>query len=139
MILLNFSHPLTPQQLEQVAGLIRKAFFDKPEQVVGDEELRVVDVPSQVDVQQPLGPQVVRIVDSAGLSPAEWQSSLLLINLPSLNYSAGVLLAELHGRMGYMPTIVRLRPVESRTPTQFEVAEIIDLQHVRQEARRRRV
>lgn len=129
MILLNFSHPLTPEQLEQVARLVRQT---------GDEELRVIEISSQVDLQQPLGPQVVRMVDSAGLSPAEWQSSPLLINLPSLNHSAGVLLAELHGRMGYMPTIVRLRPIESRVPTQFEVAEIIDLQRVREEARQRR-
>ena len=30
---------------------------------------------------------------------------------PALNFITAVLLAELHGRMGYFPAIVRLRPV----------------------------
>lgn len=58
--------------------------------------------------------------------------------LPSLNFIAAVLLAELHGRMGYFPTIVRLRPVADATPRRFEVAELIDLQSVRDVARIKR-
>jgi len=49
-----------------------------------------------------------------------------------------VLLAELHGRMGYFPPIVRLRPVPNALPPRFEVAEIINLQAVREAARTRR-
>jgi len=77
-------------------------------------------------------------VEAAGLTPGEWQSAVLLVNLPSLNYSAAVLLAELHGRMGYFPACLRLRPVAGAVPPRFEVAEILDLQAVREEARRRR-
>jgi hypothetical protein len=57
------------------------------------------------------------------------------VNLPSLNHIAACVLAELHGRMGYFPTILRMRPVAGSTPPQFEVAEIINLQAVRDQAR----
>jgi len=48
------------------------------------------------------------------------------------------LLAEVHGRTGYFPTIIRLRPVAGVTPPQFEVAELLNLQAVRDAARVRR-
>jgi hypothetical protein len=44
---------------------------------------------------------------------------------------AATLLAELHGRMGYFPTILRLKPIPNSTPPQFQVAEVINLQAVR--------
>jgi hypothetical protein len=61
-----------------------------------------------------------------------------LVNPPSLNYIAVVLLAELHGRCGYFPAHLRLRPVQGSIPPRFEVAEVLDLQTVRNGARRRR-
>ncbi|MCS6846984.1 MAG: CRISPR-associated protein Csx15, partial [Anaerolineae bacterium] len=70
-----------------------------------------------------------------GLTPQQWQTERILVNLPSLNFIAACLLAELHGRMGYFPTIVRLRQVKDALPPQFEVAEVINLQAPRDEAR----
>ncbi|MCS7252014.1 MAG: CRISPR-associated protein Csx15 [Anaerolineae bacterium] len=126
MILVNFAHPMTDEQLRQVEALIG--------QPVG----QVIHIDAQIDPQEPLAPQVIRMVDRVGLTAEEWQTRPLLVALPSLNYSAGVLLAELHGRMGYFPSIVRLRPVVGATPPCFEVAEIINLQAVRDAARARR-
>jgi hypothetical protein len=126
MILLNFSHPLTPAHLAQI------------ETLAGQPVARVVEVHSQIDPQQPLGPQIVALVESAGLTPAQWQNESLLVNLPSLNYSTGLVLAELHGRMGYFPSCVRLRPVPNAVPPQFEVAELLNLQTTRDVARQRR-
>jgi hypothetical protein len=40
--------------------------------------------------------------------------------------------------MGYFPATLRLRPVAETTPPQFEVAEIINLQAVRDRARQMR-
>ena len=57
---------------------------------------------------------------------------------PALNFAAVTLIAHLHGRMGYFPPIVRTRPVPDALPPRFEVAEIINLQDVRQRARRKR-
>ncbi len=126
MILLNFSHPLTPAHLTQVAAL------------AGQPVERVIDVHTQIDSQQPLVPQVTALADEAGLAPSEWQSAPLLVVLPSLNFIAAVLLADLHGRCGYFPAILRTRPVQGSAPPQYEAAEIINLQTVRDEARKRR-
>jgi hypothetical protein len=60
------------------------------------------------------------------------------VNPPGLAPATAALLAELHGRMGYFPSILRLRPVSGTTPTRYEVAEIINLQALRDAARLQR-
>jgi hypothetical protein len=122
MILLNFSHPITPPQLQAVEGL------------VGPVD-RVQDVETHLEHGQPFATQVKALVDSVGLSPTEWQTTPLLVNLPSLSVIAALVLAELHGRMGHFPAVLRLRPVPGSTPPQFEVAEVLNLQAVRDAAR----
>ena len=126
MVLLNFAHPLTPDHLQHIEAL------------ASQQVERVIEVQSHIDTQQPLAPQAVALADQAGLSPTEWQTLPLLVNPPSLNFIAVVLLAELHGRMGYFPTILRLRPVPGSTPPRFEVAELMNLQAVRDTARQKR-
>jgi hypothetical protein len=126
MILLNFSHPLTSDHLQHVESL------------AGQRVERVIEVNSQIDTQQPLVPQVVALVDACGLTAEEWETLPLLINPPALNFIAVTLLAELHGRTGYFPTVLRMRPVPNATPPRFEVAELVNLQAVRDAARRRR-
>lgn len=126
MILLNFSHSLTAEHLPQTDVL------------TGRTVERVIELHSQIDPQQPLARQVTDLVDQAGLSPAEWQTLPLLINPPSLNFIAIVLLAELHGRCGYFPAHLRLRPTQGSLPPQYEIAEVLDLQTLRDAARRKR-
>jgi hypothetical protein len=126
MILLNFAHPLTQEHIAQVEALI------------GQKVDRVIEIPTQIDPQQPLVPQVVALADACGLSSKEWQTLPLLVNPPSLNFIAVALLAELHGRMGYFPPCIRMRPVAGALPPRYEVAEILDLQALREEARKRR-
>ena len=62
-----------------------------------------------------------------------------MINPPSYNFGAATLIAELHGRTGYFLPIIRIRPEPDSTPRRFEVAEIINLQAVRDEARESRL
>jgi hypothetical protein len=126
MILLNFSHPLTDDHRAQL------------ETLTGQTIERVVEIDSQIDPQQPLAPQITVMVDECGLSPAEWQTLPLLINPPSLNFIAVTLLAELHGRCGYFPAHLRMRPVQGSLPSQYEVAEVLNLQAARDAARARR-
>jgi hypothetical protein len=126
MILLNFSHPLMPEHLAQIEAL------------AGQPVERVVDAPAQFDHVQPFEAQVEALVDEIGLTPQEWQTAPLVVNPPSLNLIAVTLLAHLHGRMGYFPTVLRLRPVAGSTPPRFEVAELLNLQAVRDAARQRR-
>lgn len=126
MILLNFSHPLTAEHLAQVEALAGQA----PE--------RVVDVPVRIKPNLPLADQIVKIADQAGLSLEEWQTLALVVNLPGYALAAAALLAELHGRTGYFPTVLWIRPVADSTPPRFEVTEVINLQSVRDTARARR-
>ena len=126
MLLLNFTHPITDAQLMQITDLL------------GRGPSRIIDVKTHVDEQQPLTEQVKLILEGVPLTAAQWQSEPILIVLPALNFIAGVLLAELHGRMGYFPPVVRTRPILGSLPRQFEVAEILDLQAIRDSARKDR-
>lgn len=126
MICLNFSHPLTSAQLAAI------------EQLTGQKIERVVDIKTQFDHNQPFAEQARAVVDGIGLSPEQWQTMSLLVNLPSLSVIAALVLAEMHGRCGYFPAVIRLKPVPQTTPPQFEVAEIINLQAVREVARGQR-
>ena len=131
MLILNFAHPLTDEHLARI------------EELAGQKVERVLVINSQIDTQQPLAPQVVAMADAAGLTPEEWQTAPILVNPPALNFSAVALIAELHGRMGYFPPCIRMRPVVDEhgnrvVPPRFEVAEILNLQGIRDEARTRR-
>jgi hypothetical protein len=125
MLILNFTHPLTHEhktQIEALAGL-------------PVDEIRTILV--QIDQDEPLEAQIVAIVNATRLSSEEWQTRSLLINPPGYAPAAFVLLAELHGRIGHFPTLIRLRPKPGPV-TSFEVAELLNLQAVRESARRRR-
>ncbi len=126
MILLNFSHPLTTEQLVQV------------ETLTGQRVAGVRGEMPQFDHEASFAEQVRRLADRVGLSPDEWQTTPLLVNPPGYAPATAALLAELHGRCGYFPTILRLRPVPGSTPLRFEVAELMNLQTMRDEARQKR-
>lgn len=125
MLMLNYSHPLTPEQCEQLTALI------------GDD-LDVRTIPVQIEQAQPLDVQTVALADAAGLSSVEWQTVPHIVNLPGLAIVAATLLAELHGRIGHFPTIVRLRPVPDSTPPRYDVFGLLNLQALREHARQRR-
>jgi hypothetical protein len=126
MLILNFSHPLTNDQRGQI------------EQLAGQPISGVRDIPAQFDHTQPFADQVAALIAACGLTAQEWQSVPLLIVPPALNFIAVALLAELHGVMGYFPDCVRLRPVGNARPPRFEVAEILNLQDLRERGRGRR-
>jgi len=125
MLILNFTHPLTPEQRSQIEALAHTSI----------EEVRTT--PVQIDQAEPLEAQIIAIVDAAGLSSEEWQTRSLLINPPGYAPAAFVLLAELHGRIGHFPSLIRLRPKPGPV-TSYEVAELLNLQTIREEARKRR-
>jgi hypothetical protein len=126
IVVVNFAHPLTGAQREQVASL------------AGRPVVRVVDVPAHIDVEADVGRQATALVDRAGLSAGEWQTLPLVVNPPGLAPLAAAVLAELHGRMGYFATILRIRPMAGSAPTRYEVAELLNLQALRDAARERR-
>lgn len=126
MILINFSHPITPEQKSKIEALTNQSI---------DE---VLSIPSQFSQEQAFASQIRNLVDSIGLSPEQWQTLPILINPPAYNFASLTLLAELHGRMGYFPSIIRIRPVPESTPPRYKIAEIINLQNVRDNAREHR-
>ena len=125
MLILNFSHPLTDEQQTQIEALANTSI----------EEVHTIRV--QINQEEPLEPQITAIVDSAGLSSEEWQTRPLLINPPGYAPAAFVLLAELHGRIGHFPSLIRLRPKPGPVTT-YEVTELLNLQVIREAARKRR-
>lgn len=126
MIVVNFAHPLTEAQQVQI------------ESETGQSIGRIVAISVHIDNEAALMPQIINLADQVGLTSAEWQSFPLLINPPAYAPVAVTLLAELHGRMGYFPAVMRIRPQAGSTPPQYEVAEIINLQQLREAARHRR-
>ncbi len=123
MLLLNFSHPLTDAQKAQIEAL------------TGEEIAQIIAVPSQMDNARPFAEQIAEKVAAIPLSGEEWQTQPILIVPPAYNFAAVTLIAHLHGLMGYFPPVVRIRPVPDAVPPRYEVAEIINLQAVRERAR----
>jgi hypothetical protein len=123
MILINFSHPLTKSQRREIESLTDQEITNSLGEL------------AHFDHDQPFAVQVRALVDELGLSPEEWQTLPFVVIPPAFNFAAVTLLAELHGRMGYFPAVIRIRPVPQTTPTRYEVAEIINLQNVREQAR----
>ena len=125
MLLLNFTHPLTARQSQQVETIAGAPI----------EEVHLAHV--QINQEQRLEPQIAALVDNLGFSSEEWQTLPMLVNPPGYAPAASVLLTELHGRMGHFPAIIRLRPKRGPVPD-YEVAELLNLQAVRESARERR-
>lgn len=128
MLILNFAHPLTEEQLDQVAELTGLA----------PEALEVRAIPTHMDMEGSFAQQVVALADRCGLSPEEWQTTPLIVVPPALSSAAVALLAEIHGRTGYFVPIVRMKQEFGGAGAKFSVAEVLDLQHIRVQARMRR-
>jgi hypothetical protein len=126
MILLNFSHPILSSQIENIQALS------------GEHVDQLIDIPVQFENGENFLDQFQTMMGQIRLSAEQWQTAPILINLPALNFIAGLLVAELHGRMGYFPPILRTRLIKDSLPPRYEIAEIINLQQVRENARRSR-
>ncbi|MGH2533308.1 MAG: CRISPR-associated protein Csx15 [Thermomicrobiales bacterium] len=126
MIVVNFSHPLTEAQRAQIA------------ERTGASVERVIDVPTHFDDATSYADQAPALVAAASLTAAEWQTLPLLINPPAFAPVAAALLASLHGLIGHFPSVIRIRPVRAAGPPTFEVAEIMNLQAVRDQVRSQR-
>jgi len=121
-VIVNFAHPITAEQQRQIQ--------DNATLYISD----VIDVPVHFKDDEQFASQVRQVVDSAGLTEEEWQTLPTIVNIPGFAYIAAALVAEVHGRAGHFPTILRLKRSPQDT-TKFVFAELINLQEIRNTAR----
>jgi len=126
MILLNFSHPLSAEQLLIAESLVSSKFTS------------IIDIKTHLDHQTSFPSQVKKLVGDITLTSQQWQNSKILVVPPSLSIISCILLSELHGRMGYFPAVLRVKPVPGSTPPVFEPAEVLNLQAIRDASRENR-
>ncbi|RMF90821.1 MAG: hypothetical protein D6741_16545 [Planctomycetota bacterium] len=123
MLLINFGHPLTDEQRRGI------------ENICGESLEEEIEASSHFDHQESFERQTRDLVDRIPVSGDRWQQEAIVVCPPTHPVIACAVLAELHGRMGYFPPIVRLRPVVDSFPVRFEVAEVLNLQAIREKAR----
>jgi len=121
MILFKLSYPPTDDQIHHFQGLFCQFIA------------QLVKVHSQFDTWQPLVVRLEALVNLVGLSRTQWQTLQILINLRPLNFIVITLLAEFNSRCGYFSVNLRRRPKHTVISSQFEIAEIINLQEVGEE------
>ncbi|MCK6622765.1 MAG: hypothetical protein HUU32_16955 [Calditrichaceae bacterium] len=124
--ILNFSHPLEDQTLRQIEEEIK--------QPIG----KIIEVNTHFDDNRSFKPPTKKLVEKIDFTPQEWQQGRFLVNLPGFAPIAAALLSELHGRMGHFPTILRLRTLKGSAAQTYELAEILNLQEIRDDARKTR-
>jgi hypothetical protein len=118
MILLNFSTPFRQVQLAQAEILLREPID------------RVVNFPCHVDSDMEILPQFYTLMAKLPLNDAELKSEPVVVVLPAQNYLAVLVMAYLHGRMGYFPPIIRTRLKTFGLLPLHEAAELLDPQAV---------
>lgn len=123
--LINFSYPITFAQQQEI------------EAAVGYRLARIIDLMVEFEETQSFGAQCVKLVDRVPLSPDQWRHLPLLINPPGYAPAAVCLLGELHGRIHHFPSVLRFRPDNTGPVRRFVLEEIINLQALRDAARKR--
>lgn len=106
--------------------------------MAGQKIDRVLDAKASFDDKRPYADQVRELLVQVPLSTEEWQSLPVVVNLPSHAVIAAGVLANLHGRIGHFPTVVRLKRDSEGAPLGYSVAELVDLQGLREWGRQGR-
>ena len=70
MIILNFTYPLTPEQIAQIEALTAPAYAG-----AGQPIAQTIEIPTQFDNEKDFVAQVVALADVCGLTPVEWQTT----------------------------------------------------------------
>jgi transcriptional regulator with XRE-family HTH domain len=123
VLILNFAHPLTAQQQAQIEEL--------PNTTIEN----IILIPTLINEDEPLEPQIASLIEAIDQSDNNWHKRDILLNPPGYAPAAILLLAEIHGRIGHFPTLIRMRPKHASVTT-YEVIELLNLQTTRDSARK---
>ncbi len=127
-LILNFSgHPVLSGQITTISKIL-----DWPlSQVIDVQVGTIAEDKKFVD-------NILKVIEKIDLSAEQWQTANIVVI--SAGYSAiwSVLLAGIHGRIGYFPDVVHLRPGTIGSKEKFEVAEILNLREIRHSSRDKR-
>lgn len=118
MILLNFSAPFKPIQIQQAESCLHETID------------RIIEFQIPLDVDQTVLKQFEARIRKFPLSDEELRGEPIVVCLPSQNYLAVLVLAYLGGRMGYLPPIFRTRMMSMGILPIHEVVEMLDPQAV---------
>lgn len=126
IVVINFSgHPLTPDQKHQIEEM-ENGFIGE-----------VIEIPLHFDPTQSMKFQIERAIESINLTKDEWSSQNLYLVLPGLAPGGAAVLAYIHGLRGSFPKVIWIyQNPEDRT--RFDVAQILNLQDLRDTAREKR-
>jgi hypothetical protein len=126
MILINFAYPLNQQQRKNIEALLSQ------------EISQVIHRPVNFDNEQPFKDQVEELLEDSNLPVEGLMTHPVAVILPSHSFIAGLVLVGLHGRMGRFPAVIRFKPKAGSLPLVYEVAEVVDLQQMRETIRQKR-
>ena len=115
VILVNFSHPISAAQLEQIAGMLH----------VNVSNIAVTTIKVEMDLQAPFSPQV----DNLFRQLPEYLDTRVqvLINMPGLAPVAAMLTPLLLDYFSNSFKLIRLTSVSGSAMTSYEVFELIDI------------
>jgi hypothetical protein len=127
-VIINFTHPITESQMVQISNKTGIYISDV---------IQPVKIPIHFNENISFEEQARSVIDELGITEEEWQELPILINVPGFASITAALIAEIHGRMGHFPKIIRLKRASSDA-NRYEFEEIIQLQRIRDNARARR-
>lgn len=104
ILVLNFAHPLTAQQQAQIEELSNTTIE------------HIITIPTLINEEELLEPQIASLIEAVDQSIHDWHKQDILINPPGYAPAAILLLAEIHGRIGHFPTLIRMRPNHASSP-----------------------
>lgn len=128
MIIINFSHPITPEQIEQ----IEKLYYEQYE--LTEKVEQVIDIPVAIQNDKPIMTQVNDLIRQfqAAITPAQGNDEVVLINLPGLAIVAAIIAVWLvdSGYFNYTPLVMRVAPVAGSLPPKFNVVELVEIEAI---------
>ena len=127
MIILNFSHPLTDKQQEQIKMVTNTSDSEW-------NRSQVLRVDCYIDIDRNLDNQIEKILSRI---PDIWNNRILVVP-PPIAHSAILISLGVYAKCGYFPEAIRIKKKRRSKPPEYVVAEIIELQSFKDRMRAKR-